>query len=393
MRYKSYLFGMIFLGISMTACSEEPADDNASYFPKTEDGRLIPIADIVVQTTNNVQIVAKIDGKPANGVDTARFYGIKYSEDIKSVNYKLPDGATISPVPAGITDSIRTVVGGKVFNVRDYWEKVEVYTITTAKNESYKIAFKLENYLAKENGPGTDDEPKINASGTLFIDLFNTSDPVPDKSVWKLCSAGPSAWNRYFSAVQGYETVKVENGYLKLTVKKEGADYKNAGIRTFAGFPQNSRVEAKARLTKKVRGGFPAIWQMPINGTTWPTAGEIDLMEWIQGTPDKIYQTLHFKYDKPDNTAGVAPVFDVTEWHTYAVERTNEAVTFFVDGVQTMRYLNEGVVEKYPFHNWNYDIILNFSLGGTGTWPGQIFDQDLPGEMWVDWVRVITLDR
>lgn len=76
MRYKSYLFGMIFLGISMTACSEEPADDNASYFPKTEDGRLIPIADIVVQTTNNVQIVAKIDGKPANGVDTARFYGI-----------------------------------------------------------------------------------------------------------------------------------------------------------------------------------------------------------------------------------------------------------------------------------------------------------------------------
>ncbi|MBW8333276.1 MAG: family 16 glycosylhydrolase [Prolixibacteraceae bacterium] len=391
MIYKNYLLGLMLLAISMTVCCDESGNELMSDFRKTEDGSIIPIDAISVKTTDNVQIVALVDGKPVNGVDTARFYGIKYSENIQAVNYRLLDGATISPVPATITDSIQTTVEGKVFKVRDYWEKVEVYTITTAKNESYKIAFKLEDYVAKENGSGTEDEPKVNEPGTLFIDLFNAADPIPDQDVWQLCAPGTPIWNRYFAAVEGYETVKVEDGYLKLTVKKDGADYKNGGIRTFEGFPKDSRVELKARLTKKVRGGFPAIWQMPINGTSWPTAGEIDLMEWIQGTPDMIYQTLHYKYDNPDNTAGVAPVFGVTEWHTYAVERTNEAVTFFVDGVQTMRYLNEGVVEKYPFNNWNYDIILNFSLGGANTWPGQIFDQDLPGEMWVDWVRVVAL--
>ena len=47
---------------------------------------------------------------------------------------------------------------------------------------------------------------------------------------------------------------------------------------------------------------------------------------------------------------------------------------------------------EYPFN-----IILNSSLGGElngmMTWPGEIHDEDLPGEMWVDWVRVVLLDN
>ena len=27
------------------------------------------------------------------------------------------------------------------------------------------------------------------------------------------------------------------------------------------------------------------------------------------------------------------------------------------------------------------------------TWPGEIHDEDLPGEMWVDWVRVVSLNN
>ena len=36
------------------------------------------------------------------------------------------------------------------------------------------------------------------------------------------------------------------------------------------GFLCDTRLEVKARLTGLVRGGFPAIWQMPIGAPEWP---------------------------------------------------------------------------------------------------------------------------
>ena len=166
-------------------------------------------------------------------------------------------------------------------------------------------------------------------------------------------------------------------------------------------------MEVKARLTK-VRGGFPAIWQMPVNGLEWPRSGEIDLMEWVQRTPNQIYQTVHtFFINGPYGSDGVTNPnpdknFDVTCDHIYAADRTDDAVIFYVDGEETWRYENmkfedEKTKMQFPFNKLNFDIILNFSLGGelngNNTWPGTIHDEDLPGEMWIDWVRIISLDN
>lgn len=238
-------------------------------------------------------------------------------------------------------------------------------------------------------------------SATLFADEFNTASSLPDTSVWKLCTPGSSAWCQHFEHVKGFETVRIEDGYLKLTATREDGHYKNAGIRTRTTFPLHTRLEVRARLTQKARGGFPAIWQMPTKGP-WPVTGEIDLMEWVQGTPNKIYQTIH--YDPQgvgkDVAQHDAPVADVTEWHVYAVDRTDEALIFYLDGKETWRYTNPRSDNPldYPFNQHDYDIILNFSLGGklkNGrlTWPGLIHDEDLPAEMWIDWVRVTPLPR
>ena len=84
----------------------------------------------------------------------------------------------------------------------------------------------------------------------------------------------------------------------------------------------------------------------------------------------------------------------------YAVDRTDNELIFYVDGKETWRYKNmeledEEVQKQYPFTKYDFDIILNFSLGGllndNPTWPGEIVDEDLPGEMWVDWVKVTKL--
>ena len=249
-------------------------------------------------------------------------------------------------------------------------------------------------------------EPDPNASDIIFIDLFNSSESIPDPQHWKLCTYANNAWSQHFEHVDGYENVKIEDGYLKLKASKEEGVYKNGGIRTTTGFPVNTRVEVKARLTKQVRGGFPAIWQMPVDAPGWPRGGEIDLFEWVQGTPSQIYQTIHTLYaNGPGGSAGVTNPnpdmdFDVTVDHIYGVDRTDNELIFYVDGQETWRYENmhledEETALQFPFNKYSFDIILNFSLGGTingnPTWAGTIHDEDLPGEMWVDWVKVTKL--
>lgn len=237
----------------------------------------------------------------------------------------------------------------------------------------------------------------------IFEDNFNTADTIPDKAVWQLCSYGKSAWSQHFRYVEGYENVRVEDGCLKLRACRKDGHYKNGGIRTKTGFGKNTRLEVRARLTKRARGLFPAIWQMPINGKPWPRSGEVDVMEWVQDTPMEFYQTVHSFYINGSNGAKGATNenrdknFDVTKFHVYAAERKPEAVIFYVDGKETFRYenMNLGGEEQemqFPFCDLDYDIILNCSLGGlvngTMSWAGEIHDGDLPAELWVDWVRV-----
>lgn len=257
---------------------------------------------------------------------------------------------------------------------------------------------------AREERVGTGD--RIKPDSVLFIDSFDGSSVVPDTAVWKLCTYANNAWSQWFRDVNGYENVKVEDGYLKLRACKDNGTYKNGGVFSKIGFPCGTRLEVKARLTKLVRGGFPAIWQMPIGAPEWPRGGEIDLMEWVQGTPLQIYQTVHTYYINGANgSAGVTNKnpdknFDVTKDHVYAVERTEKEVIFYVDGKETWRYGNQYLDEgklQYPFCEYPFNIILNFSLGGElngrMTWSGEICDEDLPGEMWVDWVRVVSLNN
>lgn len=402
MKSNKMLYSLLIAVLCCGACSEEEilSTATATEFATTVDGKIIPIVNLSIRTSSGVVICPGIDGVPVNGVDTARFSNLDYSEKIEEVSYILPEGATISPIPAGKEDSIEVMVNNVLTKVRNLWNDVEVYTITTVDKSTYKIAFKLEDFIAKQaetdEGPGP--EPDPDDPKAVFIDLFNSDDPIPNNTNWKLCAYGNSAWAQHFQHVEGYENVKVQEGYLKLSVKKDGTLYKNGGIRTTRGYPNNTRLEVRAKLTKRVRGGFPAIWQMPVDGMTWPISGEIDLMEWVQGDPNRIYQTIHHA---PTGTADQSkhekPAVNITNWHTYAVDRTDDALIFYVDGRETWRFLNKktGNWREYPFNRYDFDIILNFSLGGTlnglMTWPGPIYDEDLPGEMWVDWVRVVRL--
>ncbi len=241
----------------------------------------------------------------------------------------------------------------------------------------------------------------------LFKEDFNdTPNHLPDTAVWASCKSFPVAWARHFKNCAPYENVRIEDDVLKLKASKVDGKYKTSGIQTRFGFPVNTRVEVKAKFNKQVRGAFPAIWQMPVDAPQWPRGGEIDIMEWIQSDPDMVYQTIHsFYINNEKGTTGISNPknvhqFDITQYHVYAAERTDEAVIFYLDGKETWRYNNlHQPKEKmqFPFADYPYNIILNYSLGGelNGqlTWAGKIVDEDLPGEMWIDWVRVLPLKK
>lgn len=314
---------------------------------------------------------------------TAKIGSITDLTSITGVDYSLgSQTAKIWPEPA-------TFVGK--------WEKEQTVVVTVDGIETpYNIIFTAYDEPAQQEPggqPGSGDEGD---DGVIFFDDF-TEGEIPDPAVWKLCASGKTTWTYWFDDAAGYRNVKIENGNLVLTADKDGR-YRNGGVRTIKGFPVGTILEVRARF-KKAGGGFPAIWQMPVNGLSWPMSGEIDLMEWVQSTPNRLYHTIHTygTADKPDKSTSGNDSMGITDtdvYRIYAAARTEDAVIFYVDGEEKWRYVNQhlagdsGLIQ-YPFANWDFDIILNYSLSNSATaWPGAINDSDLPATMHVDWVKV-----
>lgn len=182
------------------------------------------------------------------------------------------------------------------------------------------------------------------------------------------------------------------------------ADFISGRVNTRGHFDfTHGRAEARIRMPDAV-GVWPAFWLLG-NGE-WPETGEIDIMEYV-GEKDWTGVALHgdgYSGETPlVNKYHFAPDTDVTEWHTYAVEWTEDEILFEIDGRLTYR-VTRPMVENYG--PWNFDTpkyaILNFALGGAYPFktnrieqpynglPASTVERIKAGEvaMYVDWVRV-----
>jgi beta-glucanase (GH16 family) len=137
---------------------------------------------------------------------------------------------------------------------------------------------------------------------------------------------------------------------------------------------------------------------MPANmNDGWPSCGEIDIMEQVSYETDA-HQTVHTHYandlGKIDPLRSITKPFNAGQFNTYGINWTPEMVQFTINGQVTFSYpnmhlSNEAAMKQWPFNKPFY-LILNFALGGQGTWPGTITDSELPANMEVDWVRVTS---
>lgn len=365
------LLSMTLIGISSVACS----DDETDYIAPQKKYPLTAFS--VAVKGAQADKTSYYHGKIDQSTRKVEIGVIENANTISGVEYTLmSDGATISPDPA-------TFVGK--------WDKEQTVTVTTEDHKTTTYTIILTKF-----------EEQV--SNILFFDDFDVNGN-PDPTKWVLCQKSSSDWNDEMS--ESYDQAYVQDGKLILKAEKVGGEYKAGGIETQGKFDfAFGKVEVKARITSYPNGAFPAIWMMPkapVYGG-WPQSGEIDIMEHVK-QESVIHHTIHthYTYDlgikDPTNTAQVS--CDFKDWTIYTVEKTENKLTFYVNGEETYSYSNlnlenEAEMKQWPFTVDNpFYLIVNMGLGGDreGSWAGPIDDNNLPAIMEIDYVKVTKLDK
>jgi beta-glucanase (GH16 family) len=170
--------------------------------------------------------------------------------------------------------------------------------------------------------------------------------------------------------------------------------YTSARLKTQGKFEQAyGRFEARIRIPFG-QGIWPAFWMLGnnIQKVSWPTCGEIDIMENIGREPSIVHGTIHGP--GYSGASGIGSQYALTSgaftdaFHVFAIEWEPNQIRWYVDG---QLYQTRTPADLPPGSAWVFDhahfMLLNLAVGGY--WPG---DPDtttvFPQKMYVDYVRV-----
>ena len=163
------------------------------------------------------------------------------------------------------------------------------------------------------------------------------------------------------------DNVYLEDGALVLRSQRKKAgkyNFTSGAVHSISGNWWKHAGGVRACVRAKLPGGetsggrksegagiWPAHWLMPQHGACWPSNGEIDIMEMINGD-GQTHATYHWREreiggcgDKCANGSSApschhpsigsqhADRKDVEEWHEYAVEYSKDHIHFALDGV------------------------------------------------------------
>ncbi|KAI5463630.1 concanavalin A-like lectin/glucanase domain-containing protein [Mariannaea sp. PMI_226] len=174
------------------------------------------------------------------------------------------------------------------------------------------------------------------------------------------------------SALHGWTSGRIESSYV-LTPQ--------AGKRT--------RVESQIRFggnsISNKQGLWPAFWMLGNvlrNGGSWPSCGELDILETVNGALTG-YGTAHCDVypggicNEGNGIGGNIAIPDQS-WHTWRIEidRTpsswqSESITWYRDGVQFQQITGSRIGNQNVWNSLAHSglfIIFNMAVGGS--WPG-----------------------
>jgi beta-glucanase (GH16 family) len=232
-------------------------------------------------------------------------------------------------------------------------------------------------------------------------DFTGTAGTSPNSGLWTALTGG-SGWGN--GELEQY-TARPANvslngaGDLSITAKKE----------TYTGSDGITRNYTSARIISKVpvlygyieariflptgQGLWPAFWTIGSDvyqGVQWPYTGEIDAMESVNDM-----STLSASIHGPAVTTAYAITNTVRptgglagSWHTYAVNWTSTAITWYMDGVQYAQVTKSGMPTNDVWE-FSQPQLIQFDLAVGGTGPGAPTAQTpAQASMLVDYVHV-----
>jgi beta-glucanase (GH16 family) len=241
---------------------------------------------------------------------------------------------------------------------------------------------------------------------------------LPDPAKWNYETGYICNHERQFYTGARKENARVENGLLIIEARKEryripGPDpaaksegrgrrqrggeygeYTSASLTTQGKAAWTyGRIEVRAKLPSG-RGTWPAIWTLGTNvrEVTWPSCGEIDIMEFVGFEPGVIHANIHtskYNHVKKTGKGDQISIADASEaFHVYAIEWDARKIDFFVDDRRCFTYRNEGTGrDAWPYDQEQY-LILNLAIGGDWGGTNGIDDRIFPQRYEIDYVRV-----
>lgn len=291
------------------------------------------------------------------------------------------------------TLDISSLINLEYFDARGNASLAEINVWTGFKGGS--------NFFKPDTAKWVEPEIPTPAGYTLvWQDEFNDSkNGLPLDSKWWYEVQEPGWVNNelqtYIAGRKGdIVTADVSDGTLKIRAVKDGDRTYSARINSKGGWTYGY-FEARLKLPSG-KGTWPAFWMMPTVWSGWPEGGEIDIMEHVGCDPNEVSSSIHCKaYYHVINTQKTAKrvipgVMD--EFHTYALEWTEEYIKTTVDGVQLFYYNPDNYpagrnADTWPF-NKPFNIILNLAWGGDwGGYKGVDWNA-LPATYEIDYVRV-----
>lgn len=256
-----------------------------------------------------------------------------------------------------------------------------------------------------EKNPAKSDEQKIpEPEGWQLVWHDEFDGTTIDKTKWEHEVNAQGGGNNELQYYTNRELNSyLENGSLVIQAQKEHytgpegtREYTSARLRTLKkGDWKYGRFEIRAKLPFG-QGLWPAIWMLPSEWKYggWAASGEIDIMELIGHEPNKVYGTLHYGSEWPDNVhtgkSYVLPQGNFSDdFHVFALEWERTEFRWYVDGVhyqaQTKWHSSNGEYPA-PFDQY-FHLLLNVAVGGN--WPGDPDNTTIfPQKMVVDYVRV-----